>query len=130
MIATNQVNPTILASVKREHLVKDGSALVFLTAFLRSFVAPSSTGSGCGETVEALTSMLRKTGYTDLLEFFPLQKRSVSELQKEFKEKKVDTKVTEWYLKVVENWKKEEIIRKLQELTADSGQGRANNDEV
>lgn len=74
--------------------------------------------------------MLRKLNLQDLLDFFPLQKRSVTELQREFKDKKVDQKVTDWYLKLVENWKSNEILRKLEELTDDSGQGRASNEEV
>jgi hypothetical protein len=124
------INPAVLTSMKRDHLIKDGTSLAFLTAFIKSYLAPVSTGSGCGETLDSLTSMLRKLGIADLLDFFPLQKRSVTELQKEFKEKKVDPKVTEWYLKLVEGWKKEEIYRKLRELTEDSGQGRASNEEV
>lgn len=116
--------------MKREHLVKDGTSLAFLTAFLKSYTEPVSTGSGCGETVESLSSMLRKLNLADLLDFFPLQKRSVTELQKEFKDKKVDPKITEWYLKLVEGWKSNGILRKLEELTDDSGQGRASNEEL
>lgn len=124
------INPAVLSSMKRDHLVKDGTSLAFLTAFLKSYLAPVSTGSGCGESIESLSSMLRKLNLADLLDFFPLQKRSITELQKEFKDKKVDPKVTEWYLKLVENWKNNEILRKLEELTDDSGQGRASNEEV
>jgi hypothetical protein len=125
MVASGQLPPATLGSMKRDHLVKDGTSLAFLLAYLRTYLVQS------GETLDHLTTSLRKSGNSDLLEFFPLQKRSVPELQKEFKAKGLD-KLTDWYAKVVEGLKKEEIVAKLKQLTNDddNDEGRASNDEV
>ena len=37
-VTTGLAGPTVLAAVKKEHLVKDGSALAFLTVYLRTFL--------------------------------------------------------------------------------------------
>lgn len=125
MVASGQLPPSTLGSMKRDHLVKDGTSLAFLLAYLRTYLVQS------GESLDHLTTSLRKSGNSDLLEFFPLQKRSVPELQKEFKAKGLD-KLTDWYAKVVEGLKKEEIVAKLKQLTNDddNDEGRASNDEI
>lgn len=124
MVASGQLPVTVLSVMKREHLVKDGTALAFLLTYLKAY-------STSGESFDNLTVSLRKGGNSDLLEFFPLPKRAVAELQKEFKAKGLD-KVAEWYNKVVEANKKEEIMLRLRDLTAEEeeGEGRASDEEV
>ena len=80
--------------------------------------------------MDHLSSTLRRGGCTDLLDFFPLQKRSVAELHKEFKAKGLD-KVAEWYAKIVEGLRKDQVLQRIRELASDSEEDdRASNEEV
>lgn len=125
MVASGQLPPATLGSMKRDHLVKDGTSLAFLLTYLKTYLTSS------GETLDHLTTSLRRNGNSDLLDFFPLQRRSVVELQKEFKTNGLE-KLTDWYGKVVEGLKKEEIVARLKELTNDDDEddGRAGNEEI
>jgi len=124
MAASGQLPVTALSTMKRDHLVKDGTALAFLITYLKAY-------QGSGESFDNLTTSIRKGGNSDLLEFFPLQKRAVAELQKEFKAKGLD-KVAEWYGKVVEANRKEEIMVRLSEMIAEDedGEGRRSDEEI
>ena len=79
--------------------------------------------------MDHLSSTLRRGGCTDLLDFFPLQKRSIPELQKEFKTRGLE-KVSEWYAKVVEGLRKDQVLQRMRELASDSEEDRASNEEV
>ncbi|KAL7010401.1 hypothetical protein EMMF5_000425 [Cystobasidiomycetes sp. EMM_F5] len=112
--------PAVLANAKREHLVKDGTALVFLTTYCKTYMAPAAAG-GAGEGLDQLVSSLRKGGAGNLLDFFPLQHRSMAHLQKEFKDKNLD-KLTVWYNKVSEGMRRDGVFEGIKELIA-SGEG-------
>lgn len=125
-ITSGLVVPTVLTSARREHLVKDGTSLVFLLTFLKTYATPTAQG-GAGESVEHLSNTLKRAGCTDLLEFFPLQRRSAQELNKEFKARGLE-KVADWYAKVLEGLKKEQIVSRLREMVGEDE--RASNEEV
>jgi hypothetical protein len=76
------VTPAILQAIRRDHLVKDGSAIAFLTVYLKAFLA--------NDTLDLLTASLRKGGVSDLLEFFPANRRTFPELAAHFKAAKLD----------------------------------------
>jgi hypothetical protein len=120
------VTPAILSSLKKDHLVKDSTSLVFLLNFLKTFITPTKD-NGAGETVDQAIAALKRGGNTDLLDFFPLAKRSQNEVNKEFKARGLD-KIAEWYAKIVEGSKREQVAAKLKEMTSEDE--RASNDEV
>jgi len=143
VISSGLLNPAILGSIKRDHLVKDGTSLAFITVYLQTYLSPSAA-SGGNQSIEHLASTLKKANCTDLLEFFPLQRRSIPELNKSFKDKNVGLeKVADWYAKVAEHIKKEEILARLRHLCSEEGgsgdadaegegegEGRASNGEI
>lgn len=108
------ISPAVIGNAKRDHLIKDGTSLVLLTTFCKSYLAPSSAG-GTGETLEQLTTTLRKGGCSDLLEFFPLQRRSFAELQRDFKERGLE-RLAAWYGKVADNIRRDEVLERCKEI--------------
>jgi len=85
-----------------------GQALTILTFIFRAYLADQS--------MEHLSSSLRRGGVKDLMDFFPPNKRNITTLDAYFKEKGLPV-VAEWYAKKRFAAVKEVIVRGLKDLS-------------
>lgn len=116
-VAQGLASASVLASLKKEHLIKDGTSLEFLTKFLKAYLAT--------ESLEHLSSSLKKGSTTDLAEFFPREKQNSAELSAHFKKEGLSG-VMDFYTKQKNGAAKEETLYRLRELVADE----SDNEEV
>jgi hypothetical protein len=86
------------------------TSLTFLTTFLKSYLAT--------ESVEHLSSSLRKGGVTDLEAYFPPARQTAAELTAHFKANGL-AGVVEFYTKQKSGKAKEELVAVLSALVAD-----------
>lgn len=70
-------NTSVLGSLKKDHLVKDGTSLHFVTTYARAYLQL--------EALEHFALALRKGGVADILEFFPANRRTIGDLTTHFK---------------------------------------------
>ncbi|KAJ3121155.1 Basic leucine zipper and W2 domain-containing protein 1 [Physocladia obscura] len=77
-ISYNNLPLAVVSTLLKEHLVKDGSSLAFLTTVLQTYLLD--------QPVDALTTLLARVQLVDdkLLEFFPQNKRSDDAVAKHF----------------------------------------------
>jgi hypothetical protein len=79
-----------LQSLAKDHVVKDGVALSFLTTFFRTYLSKQS--------IEHLSANLRKSGLRDILLVFPQQSRDRATLDAHFKKEGLP-QIVDWYAK-------------------------------
>lgn len=91
LILDLQCNPRCLQSLAKDHVVKDGVALAFLTAFCRTYLTK--------QNVEHLGGTLRRSGLKDILLVFPNQTRDRKHLEDHFKRESLPA-INEWYAKI------------------------------
>ncbi|BEI88475.1 uncharacterized protein CcaverHIS019_0111930 [Cutaneotrichosporon cavernicola] len=89
-VADVGIQAKCLQSLAKDHVVKDGVALSFLTAFFHTYLSKQS--------IEHLSSNLRKSGLRDILAVFPQQSRDRATLEAHFKKEGL-TQVVDWYAK-------------------------------
>ncbi|ORY42133.1 hypothetical protein BCR35DRAFT_311290 [Leucosporidium creatinivorum] len=109
-VSTGLASANVLVSLKKDHLVKDGSAVTFLTTFCKTYIA--------SESVEHLCSSLRKGGVTDLEGYFPPSKQNATELSAHFKSAGLEG-VVAFYLKQKSGQAKEDTLARLKEFVAE-----------
>lgn len=83
-----QCSPRCLASLTKEHVIKDGVALGFITSFFKFYLAR--------QNIEHLSATLKKSGLRDLLLVFPIQTRDRKHLEEHLKKENL-TPVLDWY---------------------------------
>lgn len=96
-----QCAPKCLASLTKDHVVKDNIALSFLTDFMRIYLSKQS--------MDSLASTLRRSGLRDILMVFPQPVRDPKHLEAHFKKEGLPA-INEWYGKVMLSEIKEETI--------------------
>jgi len=108
----------VLAHVRKDHLIKDGTALAFLIVYLRTFLSVDPS-------VEHLATSLRRGGITSLIEFMPANRRTFPELAAVFKKAGLES-VTDLYQKQRGAGMSKEILSHLKEMIA----GTDSNEEI
>lgn len=116
-IASGLASASVLAILNKDHLIKDSTALNFLTRFLKAYLQT--------ESIDHLSSSLRKGGVADLMQFFPPARQSMAELSAHFKAEGLQN-VLDFYTKQKSGQAKEETLFKLKEMVVDE----TDNDEV
>lgn len=127
-ILENQVTGKCLQPLLRDVVVKDGNyifnlkqatllisipvdvSIDFITTFFKIFLQ--------SQTIEQLGTLLRKSGITDLLAFFPNTKRDRTHLEKHFKAHGLNS-VVDYHTKKVNAAVKEEVVARLKEMIAE-----------
>ena len=104
LIVDLQVSPRCLASLTRDHVVKDGVGLEFFTSFSRQYLAK--------QPVEVLGSTIKKSGLKDILLLLPFQTRDRKHLEDHFKNEKLP-QINEWYAKLAMGEAKEGVIANI-----------------
>lgn len=84
------ISAKCLQSLAKDHVVKDQVGLTFLTNFFRTYLAKQS--------IEHLSSNLRKSGLRDILAVFPTQIRDRAHLEAHFKKEGLP-QIVDWYAK-------------------------------
>ena len=105
-----QCSTRCLQSLSKDHVVKDGVALAFLTSFSRTYLAK--------QNVELLGSTLRRSGLKDILLVFPLPTRDRKHLEDHFKKENLPA-INEWYGKLALSEAKEDTIVNVSRMLND-----------
>lgn len=116
-VANGLASASVLSVLKKEHLVKDGSSLTFLTTFFKSYLST--------ESLDHLATSLRKGGLSDLEAYFPPPRNTAIELSNHFKSIGLGG-VVEFYTKQKSGQAKEDMAYRMKEFMADD----ADMDEV
>ncbi|SCV69691.1 BQ2448_1085 [Microbotryum intermedium] len=132
-VAVGLVSASVVLSLKKDHLVKDGqfglvemrvtetfdsssdasltgTSVRMLTSFLKAFLAT--------ESIDQLSLVLRKGGVIDLEAFFPPSKQNAAELSAHFKGAGLSG-VVDFYIKQKAGKAKEETLARLREYVSD-----------
>ncbi|KAI8838609.1 armadillo-type protein [Chytridium lagenaria] len=77
MISSQMVSMSVLNNLNKEHLVKEGASLQFLTGVFQSYLQE--------QNIDHLSTLLKRSGLDDrMLEFFPPNKRQEEYLARHF----------------------------------------------
>ncbi|KAI5480165.1 hypothetical protein MNV49_001491 [Pseudohyphozyma bogoriensis] len=106
-ISTGLVSANVLVVFKKEHLIKENVSLNFFITFCKAYLQ--------SESVEHLSSSLRKGGVIDLELFLPVNKQSPTELSAQLKAAGLNG-VVEFYSKQKTGQAKEDLVSRLKEL--------------
>ncbi|EAU91654.2 basic leucine zipper and W2 domain-containing protein 2 [Coprinopsis cinerea okayama7 len=107
LIATGLANASCLASLTKDHLVKNDVSISAITLIFRAYLSEQS--------MDHLSATLKRGGIKDLSAFFPPNKRDNRVLEEHFKKEGLP-QVAEWWTKKQYAAIKESIIRELAEL--------------
>ncbi|CAD6566550.1 MAG: hypothetical protein TREMPRED_002731 [Tremellales sp. Tagirdzhanova-0007] len=107
LILDLQCAPRCLQSLSKDHVVKDGVAIAFLTAFMRTYLSK--------QNVDHLGGTLRRSGLKDILLVFPIQIRDRKHLEAHFKQENLPA-ISEWYSKIALSEVKEQTIADVARL--------------
>ncbi|GAA5925538.1 hypothetical protein JCM1841_006361 [Sporobolomyces salmonicolor] len=111
-VQTGLVPASTLGAVKKDHLIKDGTAQAFLTSFLKTYPAAS-------EPLDPLLAALRKAAIADLEAYFPASKRNlVNDVAPHFKASGLAS-VADWLVKTKQTQVRDETTKKVKALVAD-----------
>lgn len=102
-----QISPRCLASLERDHVVKDKVALQFLTSFMRTYLAK--------QNVDHLGLTLRRSGLKDIALTIPHQTRNKQFLQEHFKAEGLP-QVNDWYNRMALNASKGDIVENVKRM--------------
>ncbi|EUC64153.1 basic leucine zipper and W2 domain protein [Rhizoctonia solani AG-3 Rhs1AP] len=107
MISQGLASASCLQSLTKDNIVKDGAALDVVTSIFRIILAE--------QTMEHLSSLLKKGGIKDLLLFFPPTKRTADALLTHFRDAGLP-QIAEWYTKKQSSALKTQLIAQLKEM--------------
>ncbi|CAE6417192.1 unnamed protein product [Rhizoctonia solani] len=107
MISQGLASAGCLQTLTKDNIVKDGAALSVVTSVFRVILAE--------QTMEHLSSILKKGGIKDLLLFFPLSKRNADALLTHFKDANLQ-QIADWYTKKQTSALKTQLISQLKEM--------------
>ncbi|KAH9814856.1 hypothetical protein DFH28DRAFT_928471 [Melampsora americana] len=85
-MSTGLASSNVLLTLQKEHLVKDGISLNFVTKVFRAYLQV--------ENSDHLSGSLRRGGVTDIYGFFPPHARERTDLEAHFKTEKLDAIIT------------------------------------
>ena len=105
-----QTSSRCLQSLAKDHVVKDGVALSFLTAFFRQYLARQG--------IDQLGSTLRRSGLKDIILVFPHQVRDRKHLDDHFKKANLP-QINEWYAKLAMGEAKDSTIANVERMIND-----------
>jgi len=105
-----QVSTRCLQSLAKDHVVKDGVALGFLTSFFKTYLAKQG--------VDQLGSTIRRSGLKDILLVFPQQTRDRKHLEAHFKKEGLQP-VNDWYAKQALGEVREETIANVARMVGE-----------
>ncbi|KAJ3153528.1 hypothetical protein HDU89_000561 [Geranomyces variabilis] len=108
-LITMQLLPiSVLANVMKDHLVKDGASLQFVTGVFRSYLEDNN--------IDKLSTNIKKSGLEErLLEFFPPGKREPEYVARHFEAEGLKPLV-EYFNRRQQSAVKEQVAAKLQEM--------------
>ena len=101
LILDLQISPRCLQSLVKDHVVKDGVALDFLTSFIKVYVSRSG--------LEGVASTLRRSGLPDISLVFPQNQRARPAMETHWKNEGL-SQVNDWQAKKVTGAVKDETI--------------------
>lgn len=110
LIIDLQCGPKCLASLTKDHVVKDNVALNFLTDFIKIYLSKQS--------MDSLASTIRRSGLKDILGVFPQPVRDSKHLEAHFKKENLPG-INEWYGKVMLSEIKEETIGSIHRMISE-----------
>lgn len=108
-IATGLTSSNVLLTLQKEHLVKDGVSLNFITKVFRAYLQV--------ESADHLSGSLRRGGVLDMYGFFPPQKRERADLESHFKAQKLEA-IAAYAKKQKSGQVREETLIRLREMVA------------
>ncbi|CAH7689964.1 hypothetical protein BY996DRAFT_8492787 [Phakopsora pachyrhizi] len=108
-ISTGLTSSNVLLTLQKEHLVKDGVSLNFVTKVFKAYLQV--------ESPEHLYSSLRRGGVVDIYGFFPPQKRDYEDMSSFFKEHKLEP-ILAFAQKQRSGKIREETLSRLKEMVA------------
>ncbi|KAK4057203.1 hypothetical protein OIO90_001698 [Microbotryomycetes sp. JL221] len=109
-VTNGLTSSNVLLTFKKDHLTKDTTSAKFLTNYCKAYLQV--------ESVEHLSTTLRRGGVTDLEAFFPSSKQNANELSAHFKGAGL-APVVDVYLKQKTAQAKEDLSARLKEFVAD-----------
>ncbi|GFV66321.1 basic leucine zipper and W2 domain-containing protein 2 [Trichonephila clavipes] len=114
LLADGQIPSVVLSKVLQDHLIKDGIALDFIVDVFKSWLKEKDSGT--------VWASLRKAGLDSrLMDFFPISKRNVENLNSTFKSNGLSQLLD--YLKAQENLSvKKELQQHIGQMLKDGAQ--------
>ncbi|GFU24312.1 basic leucine zipper and W2 domain-containing protein 2 [Nephila pilipes] len=114
LLAGGQIPTTVLSKVLQDHLIKDGIALDFIIDVFKTWLGEKDSAT--------VWASLRKAGLDSrLIDFFPMSKRSIENLNTTFKSNGLNQLLD--YLKAQENQSvKKELQQQVGQLLKDGAQ--------
>ncbi|GFR08402.1 basic leucine zipper and W2 domain-containing protein 2, partial [Trichonephila clavata] len=114
LLADGQIPPVVLSKVLQDHLIKDGIALDFIMDVFKFWMGEKDSGT--------VWASLRKAGLDSrLMDFFPISKRSVENLNSTYKSNGLSQLLD--YLKAQENLSvKKELQQQIGQMLKDGAQ--------
>lgn len=109
-VATGLTTAGVLLVFKKDHLTKDMTSANFITNYCKTYLQ--------AESVEHLSTTLRKGGVTDLEAFFPTSKQNATELSAHLRAAGLSA-VVDVYLKQKSAQAREDLLARLKEFVAD-----------
>jgi hypothetical protein len=121
LIIELQISPKCLQSLAKDHVVKDGVSVSFLTSFFKQYLAR--------QTIDQLGATIRRSGLKDILQIFPQQTRDRKHLEEHFKKEGIP-QVNDWYAKLALGEVKEETITSIFRMINDEETNDAVSNDV
>ena len=107
LISQGLASASCLQPLTKEQIIKDGASLNIVTSIFRVILAEQS--------MDHLSSLLKKGGIKDIMLFFPNSKRTPNDLYTHFRGADLPA-VADWYQKKQNSALKTELIAQLKEL--------------
>lgn len=107
LIIDCQISPKCLASLTRDHVVKDKVALGFITTFMKTYLSR--------QNIDHLGLTLRRSGLKDIALTIPHQTRTKQFLEQHFKAEGLP-QVIEWYNKMALTASRSTIIESVKRM--------------
>jgi hypothetical protein len=110
-VTNGLASASVLGALKKDHLVKDGTAVKFLIAFFKAYLA--------AESLDHLSASLRRGGVADLELFLPVNKQSPTEIANQLRAAGLGP-LADNYVNIKSVQAKDELINRLRELVSDN----------
>ncbi|PVG01282.1 ARM repeat-containing protein [Serendipita vermifera] len=107
LLAQGLASASCLQILTKDHLVKDYLSISIVTLIFRAYLTD--------QPIDHLSATLKRGGVKEMLDFFPVNKRTPTELEAWFKKENL-TEVSEWYKKKRMVRVRESIITGLKDL--------------
>jgi len=108
LIAQGLASASCLQALTKDHLVKNDVSLGIVTLVFRAYLSEQS--------MESLSSTLKKGGVKDVLEFLPVNKRDGKAFDAHFKAEGLP-QVAEWFTKRQNAMVKDQLVKTVKEMS-------------